>query len=215
MGGIFVCSTYTMKKTAQEPTQGPSREAALELLYRYTKSESLRRHALAVEAVMRHFAHLLNAEGDVERWGTIGLVHDLDYEQYPQQHCQKAKQILTEEGWPEDWIRAILSHGWNICTDVEPRTRLEQTLYTIDELTGLIAATALMRPSRSLHDMTAKSVKKKWSQKSFAAGVNREIIVQGATMLGMELSAVITETIAGMRTVAEQLGLQGNPADSA
>ena len=195
-----------MKTEQSQPTL-PTRQVAWELLQHYTKSASLLRHALAVEAVMRHFARLFDE--DEEQWGIIGLVHDLDYEQYPDQHCHKTEHILTEAGWPQEWIRAIMSHGWGICTDVEPHSRLEQTLYTIDELTGLVAATALMRPSRSVLDMTSKSVRKKWNQKSFAAGVNREVIAQGAAMLEMELTEVIAEVIAGMRNVAEQIGLQG------
>ena len=138
------------------------------------------------------------------------IFHDLDYEKYPEQHCKKTKEILEEENWPEDYIRAVISHGWEICTDVEPIERMEKVLYTIDELTGLVTATALMRPSKSILDMEAKSVKKKWGQKSFAAGVDREVIQKGADMLGMELNEVISETIKGMRKVAEEIGLKGN-----
>jgi len=185
----------------------PTRQEAYELLCEYNKSESLIKHALAVEAVMRHFAELLGE--DPEKWGIIGLVHDLDFEMYPEEHCQKTKEILTERNWPEDYIRAVVSHGWKICSDVEPVEKMEKVLYTIDELTGLIAATALMRPSKSIMDTTVKSVKKKWKQKSFAAGVNREVIAEGAKMLGMELDQVIAETIVGMQKVAAQIGLQG------
>ena len=128
---------------------------------------------------MLHFADLYNAE-DKEMWGVVGLIHDLDFEMYPEEHCKKTKEILEERNWPEDYIRAVVSHGWNICTEVEPLSDLENVLYTIDELTGLIYATALMRPSKSILDLTAKSVKKKWKDKGFAAGVNREIIDQGA-----------------------------------
>lgn len=185
----------------------PNREEAYELLKKYNKSESLIRHALAVESVMLHFAELFEEE-DKEKWQIIGLVHDLDYEMYPEEHCQKTREILIEENWPEDYIRAIESHGWNICSDVEPIETMEKVLYTIDELTGLIAATALMRPTR-ISDMKIKSVKKKWKDKSFAAGVNREIIAKGAEMLGMDLNKVIDETINGMRKVAEEIGLKG------
>jgi predicted hydrolase (HD superfamily) len=164
---------------------------------------------LAVEAVMRHFAELFG-EPDVEKWAIIGLVHDLDYEMYPDQHCQKVREILMDEGWPEDYIRAIQSHGWGICSDVEPVEKMEKVLYTIDELTGLIAATALLRPSKSILDLKAKSVKKKWNQKSFAAGVNREIIEKGLELLGMERDFIIEETIKGMQKVAEEIGLKGN-----
>ena len=175
----------------------PTRAEAFELLKKYNSNESLIRHALVVEAVMRHFAELFG-EPDVEKWAIIGLVHDLDYEMYPDQHCQKVREILMDEGWPEDYIRAIQSHGWGICSDVEPVEKMEKVLYTIDELTGLIAATALLRPSKSILDLKAKSVKKKWNQKSFAAGVNREIIEKGLELLGMERDFIIEETIKGM-----------------
>lgn len=187
----------------------PTRAEAFELLKKYNKNESLIKHALAVEAVMKHFAEIFD-EPDKEKWAVVGLVHDLDYEMYPDEHCIKVKEILEKEGWPEDYIHAIVSHGWGICTDIEPTHRMEKILYTIDELTGLITATALMRPSRSVLDLEVKSVKKKWGQKSFAAGVDRSIIEKGAEMLGMELSYIIDETIKGMRTVAEDIGLKGN-----
>mgnify|MGYP000698522547 FL=1 len=184
-----------------------TREKAFELFKEYNKDESHIKHALAVEAVMRHFAELFNE--DVEKWGIIGLIHDLDYELYPDEHCKKVREILAEKNWPEDYIRAIESHGWKICTDVEPMHVMEKVLYTVDELTGLITATALMRPSRSILDLEVKSVKKKWKQKSFAAGVNREVIEEGAKLLGMELDKVIEETIKGMQKVAENIGLKG------
>lgn len=187
----------------------PTRQEAYELLTEYNKNESLIKHALAVESVMLHFAELFG-EKDTEKWRIVGLVHDLDYEMYPDQHCQKTKEILIQRNWPEDYIRAIVSHGWKICSDVEPVERMEKVLYTIDELTGLITATALMRPSKSILDMEVKSVKKKFKQKGFAAGVNREVITEGAQMLGMDLSQVIDETIKGMQKVAEDIGLKGN-----
>lgn len=185
----------------------PNRPQALELLQEYNQSESLIKHALAVEAVMSHFAELLNE--DKEKWGVIGLVHDLDYEKYPDQHCRKTREILAERNWPEDYIRAVESHGWKICTEVEPQEKMEKVLYTIDELTGLIMATALLRPSKSVLDLNVKSVKKKWKQKGFAAGVNRELIEDGARSLGMELEVIIGETIKGMQNVAEEIGLKG------
>ncbi|MCF6459774.1 HDIG domain-containing metalloprotein [Clostridium sp. Cult3] len=186
--------------------KAPTRREAFELLKKYNNSESLIKHALAVEAVMVHFAELLGEE-DIEKWGIIGLVHDLDYEMYPEEHCKRTEEILEEENWPEDYIRAIMSHGWKICTDVEPIETMEKVLYTVDELTGLINATALMRPT-GISDMKVKSVKKKWKDKSFAAGVNREIIAEGAEILGMDLNQVITETIEGMKKVAEEIGLK-------
>lgn len=188
----------------------PSREEAMMLLKQYNRSEGLIKHALAVEAVMRYCARKCGQ--DEQMWGVIGLVHDLDYEQFADQHCSKTQEILRANNWPADYIRAVMSHGWGICTDVEPKSDLEKTLYAIDELTGLVVATALVRPSKSVLDMTAKSVKKKWKDKSFAAGVSREIIEKGAGMLGIEVGELITDTIMGMRDVAEEIGLKGNPA---
>ena len=156
---------------------------------------------------MAHFAEKFGE--DVEKWRVIGLVHDLDYEKYPAEHCHKTREMLEEEGWPEEYIRAIQSHGYGICTDVEPVEKMEKVLYTIDELTGLINATVLMRPNKSILDLTPKSVKKKWKQKSFAAGVNRELIEKGLQMLGMERDELIAETITGMQKVAEEIGLKG------
>lgn len=187
----------------------PSRQEALTLLKKYNKIEGLIKHALAVEAVMRYYARKLGQ--DEEKWGVIGLVHDLDYEQFPEQHCHKTEEILISENWPAEYIRAVVSHGWGICTDIEPQSDLEKVLYTIDELTGLVVTTALVRPSKSIMDMKAKSVKKKWKEKSFAAGVNRDVIKKGAEMLGVELGELINDVIMGMRDVAEEIGLKGNP----
>lgn len=187
----------------------PTREEAFKLLKEFNKSESLIKHALSVEAVMRHFAELFN-ETDVEKWGIIGLTHDLDYEMYPEEHCKKTGEILRERNWPEDYIHAIQSHGYGICIDVEPVEKMEKVLYTTDELTGLIAATALMRPSKSILDTELKSIKKKWKTKGFAAGVNRELIAEGAQKLGMELDTIIEETLKGMQKEADAIGLKGN-----
>ena len=186
----------------------PTREEALALLKKYNQSDALIKHAMAVEAVMAYFAEKYGEE-DLEKWRVIGLVHDLDYEQYPEEHCHKTKAILTEAGWPEDYIRAIISHGWKICTDVEPVETMEKVLYTTDELTGLIVATILMRPSKSIFDLELSSVKKKYKNKNFAAGVDRSIIEEGAAMLGMSLDEVIQETINAMRAEAAALGLEG------
>ena len=190
----------------------PTRQDALALLKEYNKNEGLIKHALAVEAVMRYSARKRGE--DEEKWGIIGLVHDLDYEQFPQQHCHKTEEILRSRNWPDDYIHAIVSHGWGICTDVEPQSEMEKILYAIDELTGLVVATALVRPSKSVMDMKVKSVKKKWKDKSFAAGVNRDIIEKGAEMLGVEVGELIEDTIMGMREVADEIGLQGNPEGS-
>jgi putative nucleotidyltransferase with HDIG domain len=185
----------------------PTREEAYELLTQYNKSESLIKHALAVEGVMRYFARKRGV--DEEKWGIIGLVHDLDYEQFPEEHCRKSDEILRENGWPEEYIRAVISHGWGICSDAEPQTELEKVLYAIDELTGLVVTTALIRPSKSVLDVKTKSVKKKWKDKRFAAGVDRSIIEKGAQMLDMDITELITDTIKGMQEVAEEIGLKG------
>jgi len=186
----------------------PTREEAFALLKEYNESEALIKHALAVEGVMRHFARLLGE--DPEKWGVIGLLHDLDYEKYPEEHCVKARAILEERGVDEDYIHAVVSHGWGLCSDVEPAHRMEKVLYTTDELTGLINAAALMRPSRSVLDITYKSVWKKYKTPSFAAGVDRSVIEKGAAMLGWEMKNVIDETIEGMRQVADDIGLGKN-----
>ncbi|NOY37103.1 MAG: HDIG domain-containing protein [Chlorobi bacterium] len=187
----------------------PTRNEAFTLFRQYNKSESLTKHALAVEGVMRYMARKYNE--DEEKWGIVGLVHDLDYEMYPEQHCKKSEEILRKAGWPEEYIRAVLSHGWGIVTDVEPLSRMEKVLYAVDELTGLVVTSALVRPSKSVLDMKAKSVRKKWKDKRFAAGVNRGVIEKGAEMLDVELTDLITDTIMGMREVAGEIGLKGNP----
>jgi putative nucleotidyltransferase with HDIG domain len=188
----------------------PTRTQAFELLKEYNSNASLIKHALAVESVMLHFAEIMG-ETDREKWGVIGLIHDLDYERYPESHCRKVREILTERHWPEEYIRAVESHGWRLCTDVEPIERMEKVLYTIDELTGLISAVAILRPSKSILDLSVKSIRKKWKDKAFAAGVNRGIIEEGAKSLGMELDVIIAETIRGMQNVAESIGLKGEP----
>ena len=186
----------------------PTREEAFALLKKYNQTESLIKHALAVEGVMRFMARKRNE--DEEKWGVIGLIHDLDYEQFPDQHCKKTEEILRQNNWPEEYIRAVVSHGWGICVDVKPETELEKVLYAIDELTGLVVTTALVRPSKSVMDVKTKSVKKKWKDKRFAAGVDRSIIQKGSEMLGIELPDLNNDTIMGMREVAEDIGLKGN-----
>jgi putative nucleotidyltransferase with HDIG domain len=184
------------------------REYALGVLREYVKGESLVRHALTEEAVMAHFARELG-EADILKWQIIGLLHDIDYELYPEQHCHKVRDLLGPHGFPEEYMRAIESHGYLLVNDVEPLETMEKVLYATDELTGLIAATALMRPGASILDLEVKSVKKKFKQKGFAAGVDREVILRGAQMLGMELDALIARTIEGMRPVAWEIGLAG------
>ncbi len=183
------------------------RNKAVELWRMWNDEDSLWRHALSVEAAMRHFAGLYGEDG--EFWGLVGLLHDIDYGKFPSEHLKHAGSILREAGCSEDLIHAVLSHGWGLCSDVEPRHRMEKILYAVDELTGFIAACAYVRPSRSVLDMEIKSVKKKWGSAAFAAGVNRSVIERGAQMLGMGLDELIGETILGLRKAADEIGLKG------
>lgn len=184
----------------------PTRDEALALLKKYNKTESLIRHALAVEGVMRHFANLTPGS-DGETWGIVGLLHDIDYELYPDEHLKRTPEILAEANVDEEIIRACLSHGYGICTDVEPLSDMEKTLFTVDELTGLVTAAALMRPSKSVMDMELSSVKKKYKTKSFAAGVDRDLVERGAQMLGMPLDEVLWQVVLGMRNISGSIGL--------
>lgn len=188
-------------------TRPPSRDEALALLKEFNHTDKALKHAVAVEAAMRHFAQKRGHE--TEKWGVIGLIHDLDYERFPDQHCTKTREILTERGYPPEYIHAVLSHGYGICSDVEPTHEMEKVLFAIDELTGLVAAAALVRPSKSILDLEVKSVKKKWKEKSFAAGVDRSVIERGAAMLNTPVDELIAEVIMALRGVAGQLGLQG------
>jgi len=183
----------------------PTYDEALSLFKEFNKSESLLKHAYTVEAVMRYMARKIGE--DEEKWGIIGLMHDLDYERFPQQHCEKSREILEERDWPEEYIRAIVSHGWGICSAIEPQSKLEKTLYAVDELAGLITAVTIIRPSKSVADLETKSVMKKWKDKSFAAGANRSVIEKGAAMLGVELKGLISDVIMGMREVSGRIGL--------
>jgi predicted hydrolase (HD superfamily) len=185
----------------------PTREDAVALWRTYNDDEGLWRHALSVEAAMRHFA--VKAGEDPDVWGVIGLVHDIDYQRYPEEHCVRARSLLEQAQWPEAYIRAVVSHGWGLCSDVEPQSALEKTLYAVDELTGFITACALVRPSKSVSDLEVKSVRKKWKTPAFAAGVNRDVIEKGAGLLGVELDYLIQETILAMRSVASEIGLAG------
>lgn len=189
------------------------REKALALLKEFNENEALVRHGLQVEAIMRHYAQASgepapdgSADG-VEFWGCVGLLHDVDYEKYPEQHCEKAIEILREAGYSEAFIHAVISHGYGLVCDVEPQLYMEKVLYTIDELSGLINAAAIMRPSKSVVDLEVKSVKKKFKDKRFAAGVNRDVILDGCQRLGAELDAVIEQCILGMRENHEEIGL--------
>lgn len=183
----------------------PTREESFSLLKAYN-GDALVIHGLAVEGTMRYFAR--KAGEDEEIWGIVGLLHDLDYEKFPDQHCHKGAEILREKGYSELIIRGMMSHGWGICTDVEPLSFMEKTLYTIDELTGLITACALVRPSKSVMDLELSSAKKKFKDARFAAGASREVIQKGADMLGVSLDELITDVIAAMREIAPSLGLE-------
>ena len=181
-----------------------TREQAVELFKKYNKSESLYHHALSVEAVMREAAQKYGEDPDF--WGIVGFLHDIDWEEFPSEHCHKAPELLKEIDAPNELIHAVCSHGYGLVTDVKPEKMMEKMLFTIDELTGLITATALMRPEK-MKGISVKSIKKKWKDKSFAAGVNREVITQGAEMLGMDISDIIQLSIDGMTRIAPELGL--------
>lgn len=188
------------------------REHAVSVWREYNSDESLFRHALAVEAAMRHFA--LKYGEDEEFWGLVGLLHDIDYQQYPDEHLKHARPMLEKAGFGEAFIHAVESHGWGICSDVEPSCRMEKVLFAVDELTGFIAACAYVRPSRSVLDMEVRSVKKKWGSAAFAAGVRRDVIEKGAAMMGVPLEELIAETIAALRGVAADIGLKGTLAEA-
>ena len=185
-------------------------ETALTLLQKYNKEPFHIVHGLTVEGCMRWFAEELGYGEDKDFWSICGLLHDIDFELYPEEHCQKAEGMLKEAGAEPEVIHAVLSHGYGICSQVEPKHEMEKVLFATDELTGLIHAVCLMRPSKSVLDLEVKSVKKKFKDKSFAAGVNREVIRSGCEMLGMELDTVIYESIEGMKKKAEEIGLKGN-----
>lgn len=189
----------------------PSRDEAWNILTKYVTTDHLQRHVLTVEGVMRHFARLYNENPD--EWGILGLLHDIDFELYPDEHLDHAPRILREEGFDEDFIHSVVSHGYGICSDTEPVSNAEKVLFTIDELTGLIYACALMRPSKSVMDLELKSVKKKFKSPAFAANVDRKVIQEGAERLGMPLDDVIQETILGMREIADVIGLAGTAAE--
>lgn len=177
-----------------------SKEAALELLKEYNKEEFHILHGLTVAGCMKYFAEKLGYGVDADFWEVVGLLHDIDFEIYPEEHCVKAQEILKEKGFEEDFIHAVASHGYGLCCDIKPEHEMEKLLFAVDELTGLIGAAALMRPSKSVQDMELKSVKKKYKDKKFAAGCSRDVIEQGANMLGWELDQLISETLEAMKT---------------
>lgn len=182
-----------------------TREEALELLRKYNKEEFHIQHALTVEGVMRWYAGELGYGSDADYWAVTGLLHDIDFELYPEEHCQKAPELLRAAGVGDDMIRSICSHGYGICSDIEPQHEMEKVLFAADELTGLIGAAALMRPSKSVMDMEVSSVKKKFKDKRFAAGCSRDVIRQGADNLGWELSELFEKTIYAMRSCEESI----------
>ncbi len=178
----------------------PTREAAWELLNEYNKDHFHLKHALTVEGIMRYFAEELGYADEADFWGIVGMLHDLDFEQYPEQHCIKEQEIMRERGIDERIIHATASHGYALTVDIQPEHEMEKVLYATDELSGLIGAVALMRPSRSVSDLELKSVKKKYKNAKFAAGCSREVIERGADMLGWTLDELIERTILAMRS---------------
>lgn len=182
-----------------------TRNEAFELLREYNKEKFHIRHALTVEGVMKYFAEKLGYGDEKEFWGIVGLLHDLDFEKYPEEHCVKEQEIMRERGIDERIIRATASHGYNLRVDIKPQHEMEKVLYATDELTGLIGAVALMRPSKSVQDLELKSVKKKFKTEKFAAGCSRKIIEDGAQMLGWDLDELIENTIYAMRVDEEEI----------
>jgi predicted hydrolase (HD superfamily) len=180
-----------------------TREEAWNLLTEYNQEHFHLKHALTVEGVMRYFANKLGYGEEADFWAMVGLLHDLDFEKYPEQHCIKEQEIMRERGLNERLIHATASHGYGITVDIQPEHEMEKVLYAVDELTGLIGAVALMRPSKSVSDLEVKSVKKKYKSANFAAGCSREVIQRGADMLGWDLSELIGETILAMRSCEE------------
>lgn len=182
-----------------------TREEALGLLKKYNKEPFHIQHALTVEGVMRWFAGELGYGEEADYWANTGLLHDIDFELYPEEHCQKAPELLRAGGVSEDMIRSVCSHGYGLCCDIEPEHEMEKVLFAADELTGLIGAAALMRPSKSVMDMEVSSIKKKFKDKKFAAGCSRDVISQGAERLGWELNELFEKTILAMRSCEKQI----------
>ena len=182
-----------------------TREEAFALLKRYNKEPFHIQHALTVEGVMKWYANELGYGEEADYWAITGLLHDIDFELYPEEHCQKAPGLLREGGASEDMIRSVCSHGYGLCSDVKPEHEMEKVLFAVDELTGLIGAAALMRPSKSVADMETSSVKKKFKDKRFAAGCSRDVISQGAENLGWELNELFEKTILAMRSCEKQI----------
>lgn len=182
-----------------------TREQAYDLLKKYNKDPFHLQHALTVEAVMKWYAKELGYGEEAQYWGIVGLLHDIDFEQYPDQHCIKAPELLREGGASEDIIHAVISHGYGITVDVAPEREMEKVLFAADELTGLIWAAALMRPSKSTKDMELKSLKKKYKSKGFAAGCSRDVIERGALQLGWDLDKLLTMTLEAMKSTEDEI----------
>lgn len=185
-----------------------TRAEALTLLRKYNKEPFHILHGLTVEGVMRWFAKELGFGEEEEYWAVTGLLHDIDFEQWPEEHCKKAPELLAEAGVGEDLIHSVCSHGYGLCCEVKPEHLMEKVLFTVDELTGLIGAAARMRPSRSVMDMEVSSLKKKFKDKRFAAGCSREVIKEGCQMLGWELEDLFAKTIEAMRSCEEAVNLE-------
>lgn len=182
-----------------------NRQEALELLKKYNKEPFHIQHGLTVEGVMRWYAQNLGYGDEADYWATVGLLHDIDFELYPDEHCKKAPELLKEAGLSDDFINSVCSHGYGLCSDIEPKHEMEKVLFAVDELTGLIGAAAIMRPSKSVMDMETKSLKKKFKDKRFAAGCSRDVIEQGAKRLGVELDKLFADTIEAMRSCEESV----------
>lgn len=182
-----------------------SREKAWELLREHNKESFHLQHALTVEGVMRWYAQELGYEEEIDYWGLVGLLHDIDFEEYPQEHCVKAPELLSPAGVGEDMIRSICSHGYGLCVDIEPEHQMEKVLFAADELTGIIWAAALMRPSKSTKDMELKSLKKKYKNEKFAAGCSRDVINKGAEMLGWEITELLEKTLQAMKACEDKV----------
>ncbi len=192
-----------------------TRERALELLKKYNKDPFHIRHALTVEGVMRWYANELGYADEEEFWGQVGLLHDIDFEIWPEEHCRKAPELLREGGASEEMIHAVCSHGFGLCSDVEPQHQMEKLLFAADELTGIIWSYALMRPEKSCEGMELKSLKKKFKDKKFAAGCSRDVIADGAARLGWELDTLLEKTISAMQScekTVEEACKNGRPS---
>ena len=182
-----------------------NRQEALELLKKYNKEPFHIQHGLTVEGVMIWYAQNLGYGDEADYWATVGLLHDIDFELYPDEHCKKAPELLKDGGLSDDFINSVCSHGYGLCSDIEPKHEMEKVLFAVDELTGLIGAAAIMRPSKSVMDMETKSIKKKFKDKRFAAGCSRDVIEQGAERLGVELDKLFADTIEAMRSCEESV----------